>query len=208
MPSTPDRLSLASRVKLTSALYHPLVRSPATEAAVVGAVRSIWMPLTVVVVLLPALSVQVAVADRLPPSPVTIESPGWAAGPDNGSVQVQSTVTSPVCHPLENEPLSTGAVLSMLMPETVSLAELPAASVAVPVTDWLAPSASTLSAVFEATPDRSSVAVKLDRDVVAVPASRVGRAVRGTGDASEPSCRCSRARYRSRSCPRRPWRCR
>ena len=72
----PERLSLGDSVKLTSALYHPLVRSPDTEAAVVGAVRSIWMPLTVVVVVLPAWSVHVAVADRLPPSPATLESAG------------------------------------------------------------------------------------------------------------------------------------
>ena len=98
--------------------------SPLTQAfdvpviPVLGAARSIWMPVTVLVVLLPALSVQVAVEERLEPSPSTTSSEGAAATFDSASVQVQSTVTSPVCQPLANEPLRTGAVLSTLTPVT------------------------------------------------------------------------------------------
>src|SRR5256885_9189952 len=43
-------------------------------------------------------------------------------------------------------PLIVGAVLSMLIPETVVLALLPALSVAVPLVDWPVPSASVASA--------------------------------------------------------------
>src|SRR2546428_12630194 len=43
-------------------------------------------------------------------------------------------------------PLIVGAVLSMLIPETVVLALLPALSVAVPLDDWPLPSASVASA--------------------------------------------------------------
>ncbi len=68
-----------------------------------GAVRSILMPSTVLVAVLPAMSVQLAVEERLPPSPFTIVSAGWPAGPDSRSVQVQLTVTSPVCQPPEKD---------------------------------------------------------------------------------------------------------
>src|SRR5919112_4186182 len=119
------------------------------------------MPLTVLVAVLPALSVQLAVADRLAPSPVTTSSAGWATGPDSASVHDQLTVTSPVCQPSAKEAVSTGLALSTLMPVALALALLPAASVAVPEADWLAPSPRTLSAVLLATPDSASVASKL-----------------------------------------------
>src|SRR5919112_929038 len=90
------------------------------------------MPDTVVVVLLPALSVQVAVADRFAPSPVTVLTAGSAAGPEPVSVQVQATVTSSLVQPL---------VLGM--PVTPAEPVLPAASTAVPPADWLAPAPST-----------------------------------------------------------------
>ena len=56
----------------------------------------------------------------------------------------------------------TGLVRSMLMPETVVLAMLPATSTAVPVTDWFAPSPESVTGpVTLATPDWSSVARKV-----------------------------------------------
>src|SRR4030042_1429384 len=55
-----------------------------------------------------------------------------------------------------------GSVLSMLTPLTVAEAELPALSVAVPVTNWPAPSDETVVfGVTAATPDNTSLAVKL-----------------------------------------------
>src|SRR5260370_27098169 len=55
-----------------------------------------------------------------------------------------------------------GAELSMLMPETVALALLPAISVAVPMTDWPAPSSISVTVWVElATPEVASLAVKL-----------------------------------------------
>ncbi len=50
----------------------------------------------------------------------------------------------------------------MLIPLTMQLALLPALSIAVPVTDWLAPSVPTaVDGVTEATPERLSLAAKL-----------------------------------------------
>jgi hypothetical protein len=49
----------------------------------------------------------------------------------------------------------------MLMPPTVVEAVLPAASVAVPVTDWLAPSPVSVTGAVTDTPGRLSAAVKL-----------------------------------------------
>ena len=58
--------------------------------------------------------------------------------------------------------LTVGAALSMLMPLTVALAELPALSVTVPVTLWLEPSVLTvMGPVTLATPESASFPVKL-----------------------------------------------
>ena len=98
------------------------------STVVVGAVRSILMPPTVFVVSLPALSATVADAERSSPSPVIVASPGAAAArPERASEAVQCTVTSPLYQPAAfgsevAAPLSDGAVLSMSMPATVSLA--------------------------------------------------------------------------------------
>ena len=134
-------------------MYQPLSGSSVVSTVVVGAVRSILMPPTVVVVSLPALSATVADAERSSPSPVIVASPGAAPSrPERASEAVQCTVTSPLYQPSAfgsevAAPLSDGAVLSMLMPATVSLPVLPAASVAVPVTDWFSPSPSVFGAV-------------------------------------------------------------
>src|SRR5207302_201331 len=82
------------------------------------------------------------------------------ATPERASVQDQVTSTSPVCQPPSKEAVRTGAVLSTLMPVTVSEALLPAASVAVPVADWSVPSPRTFGAETVATPDSESSAVK------------------------------------------------
>src|SRR6185437_3651092 len=59
------------------------------------------------------------------------------------------------------KPLSSGAVLSMLIPLTVVLALLPAASVAVPVMLWLLPSPRVTGAGQTSTPERVSAQVKV-----------------------------------------------
>jgi hypothetical protein len=57
----------------------------------------------------------------------------------------------------DREAAIVGAVLSMLIPLTVSLAKFPASSMAVPEADWFAPSEeSTSSAEQEKTPEVAS----------------------------------------------------
>src|SRR6266545_5462862 len=64
--------------------------------------------------------------------------------------------------------VTVGGIASMLMPPTVALRALPAASRAVPATDWPAPlSSSFASAGQVATPERTSAQVK--RTVTAPP---------------------------------------
>ena len=77
-------------------------------------------------------------------------------------------VTSPLYQPLPlaavvGLPVRVGAVLSTLMPPTVVLAELPAASTAVPSSDWSVPSPNVLSAVTLSMPDRRVLAVEVRR---------------------------------------------
>src|SRR3954469_24530318 len=99
-------------------------------------------------------------AVRSPPSPVTVVSSGCVlpSTPEVASVAVQCTATSPLYQPLALGevvalPDSVGAVSSTLMPETVALLLLPPLSVAIPVTDWLAPSCvSVVAPVQLATP--------------------------------------------------------
>ena len=130
----------------------------ATLAVVFGAARSIRMPDTVVVVVLPALSVHVADAARFAPSPVTMLGAGVAVTPEPPSVHTQVTVTSALLQPVAlGVPVSAGPVLSTLTPVTLAVALLPAASVAVPVAVWFAPSPSVCAAVQLSTPDSASV---------------------------------------------------
>src|SRR4051794_5700289 len=107
-----------------------------------------WMPLTDAPVALPALSLTVADADKASPSPVTVLAAGQAPSrPDSESEHVHCTVTSPLYQPapfgaVVVAPLSDGSVSSTFMPFTVVDALLPAASIAVPLADWPAPSPS------------------------------------------------------------------
>src|SRR5918912_3925003 len=127
-----DRLSCALSPTVTWLFTHPV---GTFVAEVSGAVRSILMPFTVAVVTWPALSLTVAEADRLPPSPVTTVSAGQAITPDRLSAQVQCTVTSPVNQPLlfgvpTTLPEMVGAVLSTFTTGVVTDPLLPAVSVA------------------------------------------------------------------------------
>src|SRR5215218_8531165 len=111
------------------------------------------MPVTVLVTVLPATSAQLAVADRLSPSPDTTVSAGWPAAPDRASVQVQATATSPVCQPLEKPPVRTGSVVSTSTPLTPALVLLPAPSVTVALALWFGPSCRTSEAGLLAMPE-------------------------------------------------------
>ncbi len=109
------------------------------------------MPVTEPEVELPALSETLAlVAPSLSPSPVMLLLAGQApARPESESLQVQAMATSPLYQPsslgfVVAAPVTTGAVLSMLMSPTVALASLSATSTALPITDCLAPSVVTV----------------------------------------------------------------
>src|SRR5689334_25294154 len=97
------------------------------------------------VVVLPALSETVRVARRPAPSPVIVLSAGAPAIPDRSSWADQPTVTSPAYQPstpgsVVGAPRRVGAVSSTLIPPTVLVASLPAASTARPSSDWSGPS--------------------------------------------------------------------
>ncbi len=133
----PERESVPVSVTSTPPAYQPVGRGSGTETEVLGAVRSILMPSTVLAVLLPALSVTWADAEMLLPSPSTMLASGTApASPESASDASHVTVTSSLAQPVVlGVPVSVGLVLSMLMPVTPSLALLPAASVTVPLCD-------------------------------------------------------------------------
>src|SRR5262249_7975331 len=112
---------------------------------VLGACRSILTAGLLASVWLSALSLTEALAVRPMPSPVIVLSTGSATTPDNASAAVQWMVTSPLYQPaafdaVVGAPLSDGAVSSTLMPLSLTLAVLPAASATVRLTLWLAPS--------------------------------------------------------------------
>ena len=81
---------------MTVLLFQPAGAS----APVVGAVRSMLTAALSAVVLLPALSVTVAVSLRPLPSPVIVLLAGAEATPERSSAAVQSIVTSPLYQPL------------------------------------------------------------------------------------------------------------
>lgn len=94
---------------------------------------------------------------------LTMSLGGQRAMPDKASAQVNDTVTLVLFQPAglgagAAVVLMVGAVLSIL---TVSVAVLPATSLAVPCTTWLALWAVTMTgAVHEATPEVASAQVK------------------------------------------------
>src|SRR4051812_5643194 len=101
-------------------------------------------------------------ADSALPSPVITESAGQAPrSPDSESLHDQSIVTSPLNQPSVDgavvaAPVMVGAVSSMSIPDTVALSLLSAASVALPVTDWLCPSPNSAVGEQSLTPESAS----------------------------------------------------
>src|SRR4051794_13674385 len=124
------------------------------------------MPSTVVFFWLPALSLADSLAERLSPSPLTVVFAGQPPSrPESASAQVQPMTTSPSYQPLAlgpfvAAPVSVGAVLSTSMSVTPSLAVLPAASAAVPLADWFAPSPSSWPGGHLSTPESTSAQAK------------------------------------------------
>src|SRR5579872_5931257 len=97
------------------------------------------MPLWVLEEEFPARSVQVPVADRFRPVPVTTCCTVAETGPDPLSAHDQMTVTGPLAQPAAFTPWAllnwvVGGVWSILMEETVAVAVLPATSLHVPIT--------------------------------------------------------------------------
>src|SRR5450756_1760202 len=141
--------SVQFHVTVTAVLFHPapLAAGVALAKAIPGAVLSMLMPPWVSLAVLPARSAHVPEADRSAPSVLRVWLTVASTTPEPpGSVQFHVTVTAVLFHPA---PLAagvalakamTGGVLSMLMPPTVVVLVLSALSVAVPLTDWLAPS--------------------------------------------------------------------
>src|SRR3954451_12618090 len=127
-PAVPSARAGSAQVKptTTSPRYQPAAFLPAGSASVTtGGWRSILMPPTEPVPLLPALSRMSAEAPSLLPSPVMVLLAGWVPGsmPDSPSSPVHAMETSPLYQPavasVVGAPIRVGAVLSMLMSPTV-----------------------------------------------------------------------------------------
>ena len=107
------------------------------EPVTLGGVRSMLMPLMLAVATLPALSVQVPVADCPAPWLLSVVGPLTEAAPDSESEHAKVTVTGLLFQPLAfgpglAEPVTVGLVLSIFT-VTVTEDELPAPFVAVQV---------------------------------------------------------------------------
>ena len=123
----PESPSVHVKFTVTGALYQPLAlgaRSGAPET--VGPVRSMLMPLAPPDAVLPARSETVALTDWLAPSVLSVTLAGQApeARPEPPSAHVKCTATAPLYQPLAlaavvGAPVIVGAVLSMLIPDTV-----------------------------------------------------------------------------------------
>src|SRR5436305_4168872 len=140
---------------MTSVFCHALGASD----VVVGAVRSMWIADTVASETFPARSATLCEADKLSPSPVTVESPGQAPlMPERSSWHVHCTRTSSRYQPaafgaVVGAPVSAGAVSSTLIPVTAACSVFPAASTGVPVTDCAPPSPRLSGATHNVTPE-------------------------------------------------------
>src|SRR5205823_2746877 len=104
---TPASGSEAERVTVTGPLFQPEAFGAGDGVALVtGGVRSILMPATVTLPVLPATSIALPVALRLAPSPVTTTGSVSDATPESASAALNVTVTSPLFQPF---PFGAGA---------------------------------------------------------------------------------------------------
>jgi hypothetical protein len=144
VPARPDNASSAAHTCVTSVLYHPLAFGLLVGAALrVGGVSSMLMPPTLVLAVLPAASTADPWTLWSAPSP-RCAGPLTVSIPESVSLPVNETVTSPRYQPnafaaRSGAPVMVGAVLSMFT-VAVALVELPALSLAVPVTLCASPS--------------------------------------------------------------------
>ncbi len=151
---------------VTLALFQPKEFAPGDlEPLIVGNVLSMLTPVSVVLAELPARSTHAPGTDWFAPSPRVVEDV-TADTPDKASLHVKLTVTGPLFQPFELggtdlELVMIGCVRSTLILVWELLAEFPALSMHVPVTDWPPPSPRfELDGVLN-TPERASVQVKL-----------------------------------------------
>src|SRR3954469_21294253 len=90
----PERLSEPVRVTWALSAYQPVASGALADAAVTGAVVSMWMPPTEAVLVLPALSLALADAPRPEPSPPTVLLAGHPPSmPDSASEHVHAMTT-------------------------------------------------------------------------------------------------------------------
>ncbi len=138
---TPDRASVHEKLMVTARLFQPPAFAEGDgDPVMVGSVLSILMLETVAEALFPARSVTNPVTDCPKPSLDGLVGGLQKATPERESKQVKLTVALLLTHPIafgegEREPVMVGEVRSMLILVAVVLAELPALSVQVPVTD-------------------------------------------------------------------------
>jgi hypothetical protein len=150
--ATPDSASVHDQSTGTSSVAQP----PANAASSTGSVRSTSRPVTCALPRLPAASVAVPVADWSRPSPTTVAGE-TSATPDSVSVAAHATSTASEYQPASlrtptTVPSTCGAVRSMRT-VAVSVARLPAPSVAVPVTVWTPSAETPVAPVQEARPE-------------------------------------------------------
>src|SRR5436190_806227 len=111
--STPDSASDALQWTVTSSLYQPALLGAAVAAPLSeGGVRSMLMSLTVVSLVLPALSSALPGADWPAPSFESVIGSVQPAMPDSASEQSKVTVTGVLFHP---KPFAAGSRLPLMV---------------------------------------------------------------------------------------------
>src|SRR5580765_5208240 len=167
--STPDKPSVAEKLTVTLELFQPCAFAEGDAAAeATGAVLSMLMPETLAEAEFPARSVQLRLTCCDAPSVETTAAGSHVWTPERPSVAATLTVTSVLFQPCAfasgaRDPVTSGAVLSILTTGETKLALLPARSVTLTLPETEEPSAlstSGLAILVASTPDRLSDAVK------------------------------------------------
>jgi hypothetical protein len=98
-PFVPDRLSVHMNETVTFELFQPLALGAGVAVATMPGADLSKFTVTVVVAVLPALSVVVPGTDWFAPSVNSVVGPGHEVVPDSASLHVKVTVTSELFHP-------------------------------------------------------------------------------------------------------------
>ena len=162
--ATPDSVSATVPVTVAVAVnsVEPSVGDESVRTGPVLSMLTVADPITV----FPALSNARPVTVCAAPSVEITSSSGHTITPEPASAQVKCAVTSVLFQPAAlggglSMTVTAGGVTSMSNGSLVTDATLPALSVTVPVTVWLAPSdATVLSGGHVSTPDPASLHVK------------------------------------------------